>query len=214
MVKKKVKKKAKFLFIVLFITIILVVVSILLLSKNSSKPNKVKEAKVVAKIDDYGYNLKDDKSKAYKKLFKQLQKELTKDKVNEEEYAKIITKMFIVDFYSLNDRKAKTDIGGVDFVHEKALDNFVLGAEDTFYKYVESNIYGGRKQELPIVDKITINEVKNEQYSYLEQIDENAFIVDASWTYDDISKSKGYQTSGIFKYVHEGQKLCLVEISE
>lgn len=214
MVKKKMKKKPKILLFVLFIAIVAAILCFVLLSKNNSGKSKVKEAKVVAKIDDYGYNLKDDKSDAYKKLFKELQKELTKDEVNEEEYAKLITKMFIVDFYSLYDRKAKTDIGGVDFVHESILDNFILNAEDTFYKYVESNIYGGRKQELPIVDKIKINEVKNDEYSYLEEIDDNAFIVDASWTYKEDTSSNGYQTKGIFTFVHVGKKLCLVEISE
>lgn len=212
MKKKKMKKKPKILIIIL--VIILVIVGFILIPKKNNDEEKVEKVKVVAKIEDYGYNLKEDKSKAYKKLFKELQKELSKEKVDEKEYAKIITKMFIVDFYSLNDRKAKTDIGGVDFVHESALENFVLNAEDTFYKYVESNIYGGRKQDLPTVDKIKINEVKNEEYSYLEEIDENAFIVDADWTYKDESKANGYQTKGIFTFVHVGKKLCLVEISE
>lgn len=211
--KKRMKKKSKVLLIILIILLLVGVCAFLMLRKGSSE-EKVKEAKVVAKIDNYGYTLKNDKSKAYKKLFKQLQEELSKKEVDEEAYAKLITKMFIVDFYSLNDRKAKTDVGGVDFVHEKALDNFVLNAEDTFYKYVESNIYNDRKQDLPVVDKITIDEVKNEEYSYLEEIDENAFVVSASWTYEDESVAKGYQTEGVFTFVHVGEKLCLVEITE
>ncbi len=211
--KKRMKKKSKIILIVLVVVILVAVDAVLMLRKNPSD-KKVKEAKVVSKIDNYGYSLKNDKSKEYKKLFAELKKELSKKEVNEEEYAKLITKMFIVDFYSLNDRKAKTDIGGVDFVHEKALDNFVLNAEDTFYKYVESNIYNDRKQDLPIVDKITIDEVKNEEFSYLEEIDENAFVVTASWTYKDESKAKGYQKEGVFTFVHVGEKLCLVEITE
>ena len=36
------------------------------------KKESVKEAKVVSKIDNYGYVLKSNKSDAYKKLFKEL----------------------------------------------------------------------------------------------------------------------------------------------
>lgn len=211
MAKKRIKKKPK-LFLIILIIIIAIVSVILLLNKKTSEEKDIKEVRVVSKIDNYGYTLRDNKSSEYKKLFKKLKEELSKKEVDEDNYAKLITEMFIIDFYSLNDRKAKTDIGGVDFVHQSALDNFILNAEDTYYKYVESNIYGNRKQVLPTVDKVTIGEIKNEEYSYLEQTDENAFIVNASWTYKD--GDDDYQTEGTFTFVHDGQKLCLVEITE
>lgn len=212
MKKKKIKKKV--IIIILFIIVLLVVGIIFLSKKTISSKENVKEAKVVSKISNYGYTLKDNKSKEYKKLFKELKEILSEEEVDEEKYVKQITKMFIVDFYSLNDRAAKTDVGGVDFVHEGVLDNFILNAEDTFYKYVESNIYKDRKQKLPIVDKITIDSVKNEEYSYLDQIDDNAFIVTANWTYKDEEIAKGYQNSGVFTFVHNESKLCLVELNE
>ena len=46
--------------------------------------------------------------------------------------------MFVYDFFSLEDKAAKTDVGGVEFVHPSAIANFLLNAEDTYYKYVES----------------------------------------------------------------------------
>ena len=207
--KKKLKKKTK-VFLILFLIIVVLVVG-LFVFKKTTKKESVKEAKVVSKIDGYGYSLKDNKSAAYKELFKKLKTELSKDEVNEKNYAKIITKMFIIDFYSLAERKAKTDIGGVDFVNEDVLDNFILNAEDTYYKYVESNIYGQRKQELPEVDEVTIESVENEEYSYLETIDENAFVVSAKWTYKEGSGS-GYQDEATLTFIHNGKKLELVEL--
>lgn len=212
MAAKKVKRKPKKLFIFMILGIILLIVGVASYFIFFDKET-VKEAKVLSKIDDYGYVLKSNKSSAYKKLFKELENTLSEKSVDEEKYAKTITKMFIVDFYSLGDRTAKTDIGGVDFVHEKALDNFVLNAENTLYKYVESNIYGDREQELPIVDTVTIDNIEKEEYSYLETIDENAYKVTASWTYTDSKVANGYQDSGTFIFVHNDKKLVLVEIS-
>lgn len=211
MANKKIKRKPKKLLIIIILAIILIAAGIgsyfIFFDKET-----VKETKVLSKIDNYGYELKSNKSKAYKKLFKELETVLSGD-VDEKKYAKTITKMFIVDFYSLGDRTAKTDVGGVDFVHESALENFILNAEDTFYKYVESNIYGDRKQDLPIVDTITIDSIETTQYSYLETIDENAYKVSASWTYKDAKVASGYQTEATFIFVHDDKKLVLVEIA-
>ena len=176
----------------------------------NNKPT-VKEAKVVSKIPGYGYTLKSNKSKEYKKLFQELKDVLTAKKVDEKKYAKVITKMFVVDFYSLGDHIAKTDIGGVDFVKEDILSNFMENAEDTYYKYVESNIYGNRNQKLPKVKKVKVNSVKNIEYKYNDEVEENAFQVEASWTYKDKEIADGYQNKGTFTYIHDGKKLVLVE---
>ena len=203
---KKVKRKPKKVLIFIILIIILAIAAVASYFIFFDKET-VKEAKVVSKIDNYGYVLKSNKSDAYKKLFKELEKVLS-DEVDEEKYVKTISKMFIVDFYSLGDRNAKTDVGGVDFVHESALENFLLNAEDTFYKYVESNIYGDRKQELPIIDS-----VEKTEFSYLETIDENAYKVTASWTYKDPTLAAGYQKKATLVFVHKDKKLVLVELS-
>lgn len=213
MAKKRVKRKPKKLLIMMLIFIILVGAGVAVYFLVFNK-DEVKETKVVSKIDHYGYELKSNKSTKYKKLFKELQEVLSEKNVDEKKYVKTITKMFIVDFFSLGDHISKTDVGGVDFVHPDILENFIVNAEDTIYKYVESNIYGQRKQELPIIDTVTIDSVENDTFSYGETIDDNAYIVKASWKYAESSKASGYQTSANFVYVHDGDKLQLVEISE
>lgn len=210
MATKKIKRKPKKLLIILIIVVILGICGTVAYFKFSTK-DTVKEVKVVSKIDKYGYELKSNKSDTYKKLFDELKEVLSGD-VDEEKYAKTITKMFIVDFYSLGDRIAKTDIGGVDFVHKDAVDNFVLNAENTFYKYVESNIYGDREQDLPIVKDVEINSIEKTEFSYAEEIDDNAYQVQASWTYEDSKIANGYQTEATFIFVHDESKLVLVEI--
>lgn len=211
MAKRKVKRKPKKLLIVLIVLFVAIILSVGAYFIFFNK-EEVKEAKVVSRIDEYGYNLKSNKSAAYKKLFAELKTVLSGKDVDNKKYVKLITKMFIVDFYSLNDRIAKTDVGGIDFVHEAALENFIVNAEDTFYKYVESNIYGQRDQKLPTVDKITIESVDQEEYSYNDIIDEDAYKVKASWTYKDEKIAEGYQNEATFIFVHQDKKLVLVEI--
>lgn len=213
MAAKRVKRKPKKILIILLLIILIVIIgSVYFVFFNH---NQVKETKVVSKIPKYGYTLKSNKSPAYKKLFQELKNILGKEKVDEKEYAKIITKMFITDFFSLNDHVAKTDVGGTDFIYKSALENFLVNAEDTLYKYVESNIYKQRNQKLPTVDTIKINDIETIEYTYGEEdIDEKAYQITASWTYKNTGAIDGYQTEAVFTYVHEGKKLSLVEISE
>lgn len=213
MARTKVKRKPKKILIFIIVFIVLIVLGTFIYIKFWNKDD-VEEAKIVSKIDNYGYILKSNKSVNYKKLFTNLQKVLGEKNVDEKEYVKIITEMFIVDFYSLGDHVSKTDVGGVDFVHPNILENFIINAEDTVYKYVESNIYGQRRQELPIVDKVKIESITQDKFSYDKNIDEEAYVVKASWEYNDSKIADGYQNSAVFVYVHDSNKLQLVEISD
>lgn len=205
----KLKKTVKRNLIIIGIIVILVL-GIFAYIKFYPK-EKVKEVKIVNKIEKYGYKLKDNKPTKYKNMFKELKEILTAKNIDEESYVKKITEMYIYDFYSLDDKTAKTDVGGVDFVYEKALDNYLLIAEDTYYKYVESNIYNNRKQLLPIVSEITIDSVERVPFAYAEETDEEAYKVKASWTYTD-ETFNDYQKEATLIFIHDGIKLSLVEL--
>ena len=203
--KKKVKK------ILIAILIIALVVLGYLSYKQFFGKEEVKEAKVVNEIKKYGYKLKDSKPAAYKKMFEELKTILEADKVDEEAYAKKISEMFVYDFYSLKDKVSKTDVGGVDFVHPEALENFLVNAQDTYYKYVENNIYGNRKQSLPVVTNIKVDNIKQEAFEYGDKSDDKAYFVDVSWSYTDNAFSDN-QNKATLIFVHDDIKLYLVEL--
>ncbi len=206
----KLKKSVKRLIVVLVIITVLISGGIII-SKLLPKKEETKKAKVINTIEAYNYVLKDNKSKKYQSLFKELSKILTEDEVNEESYVSKLSEMFIVDFYSLVDKSSKTDIGGVDIVHPDILGNFLDNAENTFYKYVESDIYNNRTQKLPEVDTVTIESVEKTTYTYGENTDENALSVKASWTYKG-EEFNDYQKSATLIFVHKDKKLYLVEL--
>ncbi|MBQ2640336.1 MAG: hypothetical protein IJF92_06235 [Bacilli bacterium] len=204
----RLKKKVK-VFIILLVVVALGVGGFFVYKKYFD--NSVKEAKVIYKIKKYGYTLKDIKSLKYKKMFLELRDILKMSEVDEDKYVKKISEMFIYDFYSLNDKTAKTDVGGTDFVYDKILDNFMLNAEDTYYKYVESNIYHQRKQKLPMVNKVKINSVEKTSFKYDDEVDEEAYEVKVSWDYTS-SKYDSYQKEATLVFIHDGIKLVLVEL--
>lgn len=205
----KLKKKYKIILIVLLV-IIAGTLAFLGYKKFFGTP-AVKEAKVLNTIKDYDYVLKDNKSKKYQSLFKDLVKILEEKEVDYEKYASKLAEMFIVDFYSLDDKTAKTDVGGVDIVHPTALNNFLENAENTYYKYVESNIYNNRKQSLPEVNTVTINSVEQTHYTYGDTTDEEAYLVKVNWDYTDEEFSE-YQKEASLIFVHVDKKLYLVEL--
>lgn len=207
----KLKKKPKRIIITILIILLMCVCGFLAYKIFFDK-TEVKENKVLKKIPKYGYVLKDNKTKEYKSMFNELYDILTKETVDEEEYVSKISEMFIYDFYSLKDKTAKTDVGGVDFVHKDVLSNFLVNAEDTYYRYLESNIYGNRKQKLPVVSKIEIVNITQEPFAVTgKETDEEAYKVEIKWTYKG-GDYEDYQSSATLIFIHNDIRLDLVEL--
>jgi len=205
----KLKKNVKITLVVILF-VILVGAGFYAYKTYFTKP-VVTETKILNSIEEFGYTLKDNKSKEYGKKFNELVKILGQDSIDEESYVSKITEMFILDFYSLNEKTAKTDIGGVEFVHPDILQNFLQNAENTYYKYVESNIYNNRKQDLPTVSEISIDSIEKVSYGYSGKTDEAAYKVKVNWTYTD-AKYDDYQKNATLIFVHENKILYLVEL--
>ncbi len=203
----KLKKRTRRTLILLLI-IILAVAGYFIYDKYFT--TEVKQVVTIDNIPAYGYKLKDNKPEKYKKMFRELKDILGEKPVDKEKYAKKITEMFIFDFYSLEDKTLKTDVGGVDFIHPDILSNYLKNAENTYYKNVESNLYGKRKQDLPTVNKITINKVEQAEYKYNNEVDSEAYKVNVKWTYNS-SDYDDYQDEADLVIVHKDKKLYIVE---
>jgi hypothetical protein len=200
--------KKKKLFIWLLVVLVVVVFIICLISILKSLNNKKElDVKVINSIEKYGYNLKDNEIDYYKELFNELKINLDSDNINEEEYAKTISKMFLTDFFSLENANNKNDIGGLDFIYSDYKDNFITKAKDTIYAYVENNLYGDRNQQLPLVKEVKINKIEKKKY---DNLDDNAYYIEASIIYE---KDLGYQTSCNLILIHSNKKLEIVSMN-
>lgn len=200
----------KKIFKVLLVLVILIIIGLgayYFLNKGTKK--KATEVKVVDKIDGYNYTLSDNATNLYKTNFKELKKVLESKNVDEEKYANLVAKMFVIDFFTLDNKLTNDNIGGVEFIHKQALENFKVKAKDTIYKYLESNIYGDRKQKLPEVSKIEDIKVTNTEVSYKDIKDSKAYKIEISFDY---KKDLGYPKKKSLILVHEDKLLSIIEM--
>lgn len=199
-------KKSRKIIISLIVIILIAIIGLIVYKTVFN--NSQEEVKIIKSIKDYDYNLKENETELYKTEFNELDKILSKKNVDYEEYAKSIAKLFIIDFYTLNNKLSKNDIGGTEFIKEDMRDNFIEEARSTFYKYVE--VIDGRTQELPEVSNITDVSVEKAEFKYSDKtIDENAYKVSISWDYvEDL----GYEKEASMIIVKQDKKLYIVEM--
>ena len=202
--KRKMKKSFK---ILLFVVIILVLVFVGY--KLTNKKTEDKKVKVEDSLEEYGYVLNENETKYYKDLFKELKKVLNSDNVDEEKYATLVGQLFLADFYNLDNKITKNDIGGVQFVYTPYQSDFSKFAVESIYHYVENSLYEKRDQELPIVTSVDITNIKQTSFDYQEKTDEEAWTFNYKINYEiDL----GYQTEGTMTLVHNEKKLEIVDL--
>lgn len=205
------KKKKRRVKLKKILTIILILIAIIIFVHmlNNKKQPEAKEIEIIDTIDDFGYQLNDNETEYYKKLFNELKDLLNQEDYNEEEYAQIISKLFLTDFYDLNSKIMKSDIGGTQFVYEPYQQDFELGAKNSIYKYVESNIYGDRKQDLPIVKEVTVETITKDTFEYNNEIDYNAYYLTMNISYN---KNLGYPTNVELVLIHDNDRLEIAKL--
>ena len=211
----KPKKKRK-IFRIIFLIILVATAGILIymaLTQGTSS-NKKEGKKVVDKIDDFDYTVSETDTKLFKEEFKKLKKVLSEKKVDNKEYANEVAKLFIIDFYTLDNKVTKNDVGGVQFVYSDYKASFIDKARNEFYRYVKSNLDNNRKQDLPIVKSITIDD--SEEVSALSVLDptefgdKEAYKINVSWEYE---KDLGYQEKATLIVVKDNDKFSVAKLT-
>lgn len=177
--------------ILLFIVVGIILFSILFIKVYNDFIKDNSAQKEISSIEYYGYTLNSNDTDLYKNYYKELDKVLKEKQVDYRSYASILSKLFIVDVYNLDNKLASTDIGGLEFIHPDLKENFKENMSETLYKYVESNIDGKRTQELPIVKEVKVDNVFETKYTYNDN-EYDAYLVNMNWSYE---KDLGYQTS-------------------
>lgn len=140
-------------------------------------------------------------SNLYKENFEKLRTILETSPVDNKEYAETIVKLFVIDFYTLDNKDENTDIGGLQYVHSNLKDNLVLNASSTIYKYIKTT------KELPKVKSITSIDTKETTYKISDK-DYSAYAITINWEYD---KDLGYEKQGTFIVVNDNGDLSIVE---
>lgn len=163
--------------------------------------------KKIDSLELYGYSLTKNDSELFKTEFEALRTTLNKEPINYEEYAKSISKLFIIDLYTINNKLGSTDIGGTEFIYPDLVLNFTENMGSSLYKNVETNIYGDRTQKLPVVSEVTVGSIEDTTYTY-NDVDYEGYSVKLTWNYvEDL----GYQNTINLTLIKSNNKLFIVK---
>ena len=168
---------------------------------------KKQDKTVVDSIGLYGYTLEKTDTKLYENYFKELSKILNEKTIDYEKYAEYLSKLFIVDTFTLNNKLASTDIGGTEFIHPDLKENFKENMGNNMYRNIQVNLDGKRQQELPIVKDVTVDTIKEEKVKYNNK-EYDGYKVKANIEYE---KDLGYQTEIELTLIKDDKILYIIK---
>ena len=214
MKRKNNKKK-----LIIFVLVLILAVALVVFALNNGKKDSVDEGKkkvVVDEIKEFSYTVAKSDTKLFKDTFKELKTELSKKEVDNKNYASLVSKLFVIDFYTLSNKSNVNDVGAVQFVYSGYTTDFVEYARKGMYKQVKSNLDNNRQQELPEVATVTIESIDEvvpssilENEAFKDVTEANAYEVKINWTY---TKSNDFQTSATMLIVKDGDKLSVAKL--
>ena len=166
-----------------------------------------KEVTITNTIEKYGYFLEDRDTALYKEKFNELKTLLQEENYDEETYRALISELFIIDFFTLENKISRYDIGGLEFVYQDALESFKSVAENSIYKTLENNLDETRTQQLPEVTSVQVIEMSETTFTMPDESKMNGYQVSLSWEYQT---DLGYDTSGVLILIPEDKKMSVV----
>lgn len=163
--------------------------------------------KEISSFDYYGYKLTTNDTEAFKSAYNELSDVLNQEIVDYELYAKSISKLFVIDVFTLENKLSSTDIGGLEFVHKDLRNNFKDNMGDNLYSSVLSNINSDRTQNLPKVSNVNIESLTKGIYEYYG-VNYDSYVVKCGISYE---VDLGYQTSITLTLIKVDNMLYIVK---
>ena len=170
-----------------------------------------KEEPVIEKklrsLELYGYSIRERDNEVFKNNFHELEKVLNENPIDYSKYAEYVSKLFIIDLFTLDNKLTSTDIGGLDYLHKDLKENFKENMGASLYKNVVSNLDGKRTQKLPIVTSVTSESVETTKYKYNGK-EYEAYNVKLKWEYKE---DLGYEKALKVTLIKDSDKLYVVK---
>lgn len=203
------KKRRRNILIIIAVLIIICISLVVYFFRVDLSKNKDEEVSKLSYIDiikGYDYTLEERDTKLFKDTYYQLKEVLSSSEINYEEYAKLLSELYVIDLYTIDNKFDKYDVGATEYIYTDGVENFILKVDDTIYKYVEDYKDGKRKQDLPIVESITVSSVEEEKFQIGEE-ELDGYKVNVKWEYKE---DLDYDTEAIINLVKKDDKLYIV----
>ena len=156
----KMKKSVK---IVLIVIVLLILVGCgvggyyFFFKKEPAPETPIKEIEITNTIDQFGYTLEDRDTDLFVEKFNELKELLNQEEYDVKEYISLISQLFVIDLFTIDNKMSRYDVGGLEYVYSGAVSSFQTVAENSIYKTVENNLDDSRTQQLPEVASVTIS---------------------------------------------------------
>lgn len=146
---RKIVEKAKKKYAIIFVVVLGIVFSLIFTINQDNKPPKKEPVKIEYKEATQETALMSD-------IYNQLKTAINRD--NKEDIRQLVGAYFVVDYFTLSNKK-ENQIGGVDYFYSDKKNDFTAYAKNGYYK--DANEYIQQKQNTQEVIKYTI--LSNEQ---------------------------------------------------
>ena len=133
------------------------------------KEEPVNVSKIENNIPTYNYYINDNASSYYKEEFANLKTILESEERDDNAYITELAKVFIIDLLSLNNKINKYEVTSSQYFNNTKKDMFTNKVIGEFYDYIEDNAYNDRKQALPEVSEVIMNDLKTTTYKMGEE---------------------------------------------
>jgi len=214
--KKFNKKTKKVILIILSIVLLLIIFFVIykICTRDVSDNDKGSDNSVKEQFDlnNYNYYLVNNATLYEEELFNDLKDVLSKNDMNEEEYASVLSKIFISNLFTLDTKKSSSDVSSSQYVYTDYQDTYKEIIKDTIYAGIITNLDGKRTQDLPIVSNVEVESISRESFSYQGNvIDTEAYNIKLKIEYE---RDLGYPTSYKVLLVHNNELLQVAKAGE
>ena len=213
--KKRINNKKKLL---ICLILVLLIVGGYFVYDKFFKQTEGTAPKVVDEIKKFNYVVNEKDTKLFKSTFNELKSILSKKNVDNKKYAETISKLFVIDFFNLDNKSSKNDVGGVQFVYNSYKTDFIDYAREGMYKQVNNHIDNKNKQVLPEVTSVKVTNSDTvvpssvfEHKDFANETEANAYEITVEWTYKN---GDGFQNKAVLTVVKDGDKLSIAKMSE
>ncbi len=202
MSKKKKRVKKAIIFIVIALIIICAILYFLLFNKNGNGFL----TKSVDKTEKFDYTLDRNNTNLMKENFNELKSILSSDQIDYDKYAEILSKLFIIDLYTIDNKENMYDVGSLEYVYDK--ENFKNRVQSTMYKYLKDKSVR-KNNEYPVVESISIAGKEKSTFTY-DNVKYDSDVITLNWTY---KKDLGYDDKGKVEIIKIDDKLYVVSFT-
>jgi len=148
-------------------------------------------------LEEHGYELPSNIVKSELAEFDNLVANFSSETPSEEEYAKSIGKLFVIDFFTWTNKEGRYDVGGVEYIALGFGANFRLAAVNSFYYNMNDYVDEYGKINLLEVDTIEVTSIEKTEFQKPDGTNyREAYKMKISWTYtqNEVFDNSKFQT--------------------